>query len=246
MLDERLARLRAEPRHHVHHPFREPCLLDELDELQGRGRGVLRRLEHHRVAGREGRSELPRHEHQRGVPRDDPDAHPEGFVPGEGEGRLVGVHHGALDLVREPGVVVVDARDVAKLRRHLAQQLAVVPDLQLAEPLRVLRHQIRETAHERAALRRVHASPLRGLERPVRGLDGAVGVLGVAARHESPGSGGEGIEALEVLPRRRLDELAVDVHVELLEGVRYWHRACHVLHSPVCWRRRPRCGGRCR
>ena len=67
----------------------------------------------------------------------------------------------------------------------------------------------------------------------MRGLDGAVGVLGVAARHESPGSGGEGVEALEVLARRRLDELAVDVHVELLEGVRYGHRACHVVHSPV-------------
>ena len=214
-------------------PLGEPRPLDQLDELQRGGRGVLRGLEHHGVAGRESGSELPCDQHQRGVPRDDADAHPERLVPGEREGRLVGVHDRPLDLVREPGVVVVDARDVAKLGGHLAQQLAVVAHLQLAEALGVLGHEVREAAHERTALRRVHPAPLRGLERPLGRLHGAVRILRVASRHERPRPGGVGVVALEILARRRLDELAVDVHVQLLEGFWDGHRACHRVRSPV-------------
>ena len=233
MLDERLSRLRTEPGHHVHHTFRKSCLLDELDELQSRGGGVLGRLEDHRVAGREGRSELPRDEHQRRVPRNDSDADPERLVSGEGECRLVGADDGAFDLVRKPGVVVIDARDVAKLRSHLAQQLSVVAHLQLAEALGVLVHEIREAAHERPAPRRMHPAPFRRLERTLGGLHRAVRILRVAARHERPRPGGVGVVALEILSRRRLDGRAVDVHVQLLEGLGYGHRACHCVRSPV-------------
>ena len=191
----------AESRDYVHHAFREACQLDQLDELQRRGRGVLRRLEHHGVAGCESGTELPGHEHQRGVPRDDPDANSERLVPGEGEGRLVGVNDGALDLVCEPGVIVIDARNVAKLRRHLAEKLAVVADLELAEPLR--RSPPPDSAsRRRSAPRRDGCMSLHcgRIECPVRGLDCPVGVLRVSSGDESPGSGGEGVEALEVLP----------------------------------------------
>ena len=87
VVDERLARARAEARQHVDDARRQVELLDQRGERERRDRRVLRRLEHDRVAARERRAELPREHHQRRVPGDDRADHADRLAAGVGQER---------------------------------------------------------------------------------------------------------------------------------------------------------------
>ena len=84
--DERGARLLADPLNDVEDAGRQPRLGDEVGEQRARERRPLRRLEHDRAAGSQGRGRLPGRKHEGGVPRcdhrDRPRGHPLHAVPG--------------------------------------------------------------------------------------------------------------------------------------------------------------------
>ena len=138
MLDQRRADLRAEAGDDVDDAGRKARLLDQLGELERRGRGELRRLDDHGVAGGERRRELPGQQQQRRVPRRDDRHDAQRLVARVVEvARLVERDDRALDLVGQPAVVVEPLRHVGSLRRHLGEELAVVADLDLGQPVRV-------------------------------------------------------------------------------------------------------------
>ena len=67
--------------------------------------------------------------------------------------------------------IIEPLRDVAELRRHLGQQLAVVPDLDRGELLGVARDQVAEAPQQLAAGGGVERRPWPFRERLVGGLD---------------------------------------------------------------------------
>ena len=128
--DERLADLVAEARHDVHDAGREPGLGEQVRDLERRHRRVLRRLPDERVAGRERGRHLPGREHQRRVPRHYAHDHAERLLEREvEEAGAVDRDHAPLELVREPREVAEPLGQVARLRAHLEDQLAVVGGL---------------------------------------------------------------------------------------------------------------------
>ena len=68
---KRLARLLAEARNDVEHAVRQPGLLAEPAQHEGAERRLLGRLQDHRIAGDQRRSELPGGDDERIVPRHD-------------------------------------------------------------------------------------------------------------------------------------------------------------------------------
>ena len=97
----------------------------DLDADRGEGergqRREFRRLQHHRIAGRERRRDLPGEHQQREIPRDDLPAHADGLRP-----RKL-----ALDQRRPAGVMVEMAGDQRNVDvARLADRLAVVDRLQ--------------------------------------------------------------------------------------------------------------------
>ena len=71
--------------------------------------------------------------------------------------------------------------------------------------------QIGQLEQHRLSLERLYLAP-RAVEGPTRRLDGAVDILRVSFRHSGKDFAGCRIDAVERLPRRRLDPLAVDQH----------------------------------
>ena len=67
MAGERCAGARAETGHHVDHACREAGFMGQAGQLRDGRRGVLGRLEHDGVAGRQGRGELDGGQVQRAV-----------------------------------------------------------------------------------------------------------------------------------------------------------------------------------
>ena len=97
---------------------------------------MLGGLEHDRVAGRERRTDLDRDEEKLGVPRHEAGDHSEGLAQAEdAEVRLVDREGVAVDLVREPGVVVEEIGNVARLPPRFLEQLARVDGLGAAQIL---------------------------------------------------------------------------------------------------------------
>ena len=70
VVDQRVADALAAPEHDVDHAFGQD-VGERLGELQRRQRRLLGRLEDHGVAAGDRRRQLPRHHHQRIVPRRD-------------------------------------------------------------------------------------------------------------------------------------------------------------------------------
>ena len=110
-------------------PGGRPIALPDLGEGKRGQRGELGRLEHHGVAHRQRRRDLPGQHQQREVPGDD--------LPDDADGAHVGQLGGHQ--LRPAGVVVEVARDQRDVDvARLADRLAVVDRLQHGEQARVL------------------------------------------------------------------------------------------------------------
>ena len=205
MRDQRLADHGAVARHHVDDARRQLGRLDhELHELEQRGRRELGRLDHHRAARRQRRRQLPADQHQRRVPRRDERAHADRLLEDVGEVvGPVGRHHGTLNLVGEPAVVIEPLGQVLGLRRHLRDQLAVVAHLDLRQVLGVLLDQAGDAAQHLAARRSASCRPRPLVEGAPGRLAGPVGVLGVALRDQRPRLAGVGVVASGTSCRKR-------------------------------------------
>ena len=154
----------------------------ELGEAQRGERRLLRRLEDHRVAGGQRRADLPDRHHQRVVPRRDrgDDAH-----------RLAAGERGVAGEVLAGGLALHAARgageeaQVVDQERDLALgepvRLADVRGLEEGELVGVRLDPVGELQQHPGALAGGAVEP--ALEGVMRGVDGALDVLGAAHRH---------------------------------------------------------------
>src|SRR5262245_41848004 len=111
MADEWLTDFVAEAGDDIDHTGRESDFFEQGRKLERRGRGELRRLDDHGVAGCKRRSEFVGGQQQRRVPGRDGSDYAERLMPGEVEHLvLVGRDDGALDLVGEAAEVKVPLR----------------------------------------------------------------------------------------------------------------------------------------
>jgi hypothetical protein len=152
----------------VDHARGQVGLLADLGEQQGGQRRGLRRLEHDRVAARQGRRDLPCQHQQREVPRD--------HLPGHAQRLRVGPVARPGQLVGPAGVVEEvrgDQRDVDVA--GLPDRLAVVQRLQDGELAGPLLDDPGDPVQVLAAVRTGELLPRR--ERLARGRHGAVDVL---------------------------------------------------------------------
>ena len=181
MGDQALADLGAEPGHDVDHARRKARLLEQAPKFERRHRGEFGRLPDDRVACGERRRELPCGEHQRRIPRRDRRHDPERLFAREVDhAGLVDRNDPPLDLVRKAAEIVEPLRNVAQLRPHLGDQLAVVARFDLSQPIGFDGDQVGELAQKRAARRRADLGPGRGAKRLQRGFDGAVDIAALA------------------------------------------------------------------
>ncbi|TCQ01011.1 type VI secretion system VasI/ImpG family protein [Sphingomonas sp. PP-F2F-A104-K0414] len=141
MRGERSAGLAAQPGDDVEHARGQPRLRHQFAEPEGAERGVLRRFQDDRAAGRQRGGELHRGQHQRRVPRHDCRDHADGFAESPGRDllarRLVidrAFDRIALDrhrLAGEKAELVDRTGDLGPARDE--QRLALVKRLQFGE-----------------------------------------------------------------------------------------------------------------
>ena len=175
------------PRTRLTTPGRQPGLLEQSGEVDGRQRRELGRLHDRGVAGRQGRRDLPAHLQERVVPGPDQAADPDRLVDDPAEGvRVARVDEAARLLVGEIRVIAEDPGDVGHVPAALAHRLAGVERLQASHLLEVAIDQLGDRVQD--------GGPLAGRRaRPVGRIEGA------------PGCG-----------NRRLD-LAVRRHIDLAD-----------------------------
>ncbi|MCY1175898.1 hypothetical protein D9M73_161560 [compost metagenome] len=107
--------------------------------------------------------------------------------------------HTSFHLVGKAGEVVIDFGQVAHLRLHLDQQLAVVVHLDFGQPLGVARQQVANLAQQRPARARRQVAP-RASQRSMGRADGGVGVGAIATWNARPGIPGPRMNALQRAP----------------------------------------------
>ena len=178
-VDEALAHDRALPGDHLEDALRQTGLQRQLGQPQRGQRGQLGRLEHDRVARREGRRQPPAGDRHREVPRhDDPDD-AERLL----EGDVDAAAHRDLPSgqpLRGRGVVVQDVADVARLPPRVADRVAGVGHLELRQLLDVGVDLLGEPAQQASAVGRVDRPP--GRQRSGGAGDRGVGLLGGRGR----------------------------------------------------------------
>ena len=183
MAAQRLTDLGAWPGDDVEHPGRQPGLRGELGQTQRGQRRVRGRLEHHGVARRDGRPELPGRDDQGIVPGHDRrhDAH---RLPGDQPELVRGTRRdlvvALVDGLAVPGQAIGRLRDIDPDR--VADRVPGIEALQQAQVLQVVAHEIRPADHHALPLDRGEVAPAAVLERGARGADRPVDVFGIACR----------------------------------------------------------------
>ena len=219
MRHQRLAHHGAIAGHDIDHAGRQAQFLDhELHEFEQRGGCELGWFDHHRAAGRQRRRQLPGRQHQGRVPWRDERTHADRLF--EDVGEVIGPidrHHRALDFIRQAAVVVEPLRHVLGLRHHLRDQLAVVAHFDLAQVVGMFFDELSDAPHHLAARRRCHLRPWPALEGARGRFDSPVGIRLVAFGDQRPGLARVGVVGLKLLAGGRIDPLAVDVGLVLLQ-----------------------------
>ncbi|GBC87500.1 hypothetical protein HRbin12_01510 [bacterium HR12] len=180
MGDEGRAGLLADPLDHVEGAVRQPRLPRDVGEERGREGRPLRRLQHHRVAGRQGRREPPGGQHEGRVPRRDDRRHAR-RVPGDA--LTVPLVDPLLpqpqQLVREEPQVPRHPRD--DRAPHRPQERPVVAGLHGRQALHVRLDPIGHPVEDLRAPLRLRPAPDR--EGLARGPDGGVDLGRAAPGH---------------------------------------------------------------
>ena len=162
VVHERLADLAAAADHDVEHALGKLGLLERASEMQSGQRRVLRELQHHRVAVRERRRQLPRRDRRREVPRrdqpDDPERSPARVHARPGRRLLEHLTHRAPALAREEPE---DLRRAGRLHARLPQRLAHLAGHVLRDVLHACFDRLGGADQDRASLCRGQRRPLR-------------------------------------------------------------------------------------
>ncbi len=194
----------------VDHARRQARLLENLREMQGRDRGGLGRLQHHRVPAGQRRGDFPCSHEERKIPRDHlrRDAERSGLPAGEG----------VFELVGPAGVMEKMRRDERQVEiAALADRLAAVNRLEYGELARLFLEKPRDAEEVFAALRRIHRTP-RLFEGAARAFHRRIEVGLARLGDQGVPPARRGIDRGEEFARLRRDELAVDEElVALLE-----------------------------
>ena len=156
---------------------RQARLLDEAHEVDRSEWRQLGGLEDERVAGGEGRRDLPGDLQERVVPRSDEGADADRLVddPAQCAGRAGG-HQPAGVLVGETGVVAEDADRILDVVAPLAESLAGVARLLAGDLLEVTLEQVGDTVEEQPTLRGGRGRPRPMVEGVTSGRDGPLDV----------------------------------------------------------------------
>ena len=183
---------------------RQAGFLRDFGKAERGQTGIFRRLEHHRVAGRQGWCDLPGQHQQRKIPWDD--------LAGDANRQMVGKL--AAQQLGPAGMVVEmagDQRDVDIA--GFADRFAVVHRLQNGQHAGVLLHQAGQRVERPGAVMVAGFGPLL-LRLPGRG-DRAIDVFGRTGGNLRQHRAGGRIAAVEPFARRRLLPAAVDKMTEL-------------------------------
>ena len=202
MCDQPFADLGAETSEDVDDAGRKACLLEQRPNSSAEADENSEGFQTIGVAGGERGRQLPCGEHERRVPRRDRGNDAERLFAREiDHPGFVDRDDATFDLVREPAEVMEPLRDVAQLRPHFGDQLAVVLRLDRRKPVGIGSDKVREAAQQVAARRCGEPAPVRVAKRLVSGRNGAINVVRVGARHERPGDAEVGVFSLEGLTR---------------------------------------------
>ncbi|MCY1200129.1 hypothetical protein D9M72_115550 [compost metagenome] len=211
---QRLAGFQPEAVDHIDHARRQQ-VADDLHQHQDRCGRLLGRLEHHAVAGGQGRRQLPGGHQQREVPRDDLADHAQRLMEMVGNG--VGVDLGDAAFLRTDAAGKV--AEVVDRQRQVggggfAHRLAVVDALGHGQQLQVGLDAVGDAAQDIGALGGGGVGP-RGLG-GVGGVQRGVDILLAGARHARERLAGDRRDRLEVLAAGGRHPLAADVVLVLL------------------------------
>ncbi len=215
--------------------LKTPCGSPASSKMPGpercRQRRELGGLEHDGVAGRQGRAELPRLEHERRVPRRDEPGDADRLAVDVVElpaGHLVGVVGLRDDQVGEEAEVLGRA---PRLAERLRDRQAGVEGLELGEPGVARLDDVGDAVQHARALAGQHPRPRSVGERAPGGGDGEVDVGLLAGRGLQVGLVRDRVEHVERVAVDRVDELAVDVVLDAGGQV-----GGHVVRVPAPWR----------
>jgi len=170
--------------HHVEHPGGNPRLHGQLGQAQRRQRRLFTGLEHHRVACRQRRGDLPGGHDHRVVPRNDHPHHPHGLAGDERQG---GIGRGGDLVVHLVRGLAIPAQAVGRaVHVHplgVFDGLAHVEGLGQGQLVAVSLHQLGKLDEDALAHGGRLASPTAVLEGDACGLHRGVDIGGVPTGH---------------------------------------------------------------
>ncbi|MNF60941.1 hypothetical protein D3C84_425680 [compost metagenome] len=188
-------------RQHVEHAGRNAGLDRQLGDADGGQRGFFRRLEDHRVTGRQRRAQLPAGHHQREVPRHDGRYHTDRLAGDQAQLVMRGGRDFVVDLVDG---LAAPAQGLCSLwhihGQRIADRLAHVQGFQQGQLVGVGFEQFGETNHHLLSVGRRQARPDTGSERGPRHFNRAIGVGGGATGDGGQHAPIDRADALEGLP----------------------------------------------
>ena len=215
MLGQPLADLAARALHDVEHAGRHTSFGVDLGQADRGQRGYFRRLEHHRVAGGQGRGRLPHGDLDRVVPGADAGDHAQRLAAGVEEAGLAQRQLDALDGGGQAGVVLDHVGTGDDVHGGgFSQRLAGVQGFQVGQLVVALAQDLDGAAQDARTLHGSHRRP--HLLAFGRALHGAFDVGLAGDLHFSDHVTGGRVHGLESLAAGGIDALAVDV--ELLDG----------------------------
>lgn len=179
---QRPARHRAATRHHVQHALRPARLKEKLAKHQRAERGVFGRFQHHAVARRKGRRNLPDRHHQRIVPGRDTADDTQRLTQDVMQRAVIGDGAGAADLVGSLGHVAQGQHGTGHVdRQHLRNRLAHFQRIERGKKVAVRLDQIGKTRQNPDPASQRHTRP-DALVEPLAGNTGrAFDIVGRSA-----------------------------------------------------------------
>ena len=229
------AHLRPRALHHVDDPCRKARLEAEGGQRGERQRRVLRGLDHHRAACRQGRAELPGADHQGRIPRHDQHGNADGFAHGVVEGRAP--HEAgrgdlpAFQLVGPPGEIAQGVHRHGDVEHaHLHDGAPLLPGQQLGEVVGPGLQQVGQAVDQARPRRAGQGRPGAPVKLAAGGAHGGIHIGGGAGGH--PGQQGPGgrLELVEpgiaatrtVFTCDQVQAVCVHVHNGLRAQLKAW------------------------
>ena len=181
----------------------------QLNQGQGRERGLRGRLDHHGATGSQGRAGFAGDHRRREVPRGDGCGHADGLL--DHDQALVGLvagDHVAIDALGFFGEPLDKGSGVDDFALGLGQRLALFEGHQAAEVVLVFDQQFEPAAQLVGALLGGECTP--GWQGLVGGFDGAAGFRGAHLRHGAENLARGRVVDLDGLTIVRIDPSAID------------------------------------